>query len=86
LCLDEEPTETLEAGDRLLVHDGTVFRQQDMLVPWDSRKKQDGAQFLRYYHLFVENEMQGLVEQLENCKLIDSFCEQGNWFVEFEKC
>lgn len=57
-----------------------------MLVPWDSSKKQDGQQFLRYYHLFVEGEMEGLVEQLEDCKLLQSFHEQGNWFVEFEKC
>lgn len=84
--LDEEQIETPEVTDKLVVHDGTVFRQQDMLVPWDSHKKHDGAQFLRYYHLFVEGEMEGLVQQLEHCKLIKTFHEQGNWFVEFKKC
>lgn len=57
-----------------------------MLVPWDSSKKFGGQQFLRYYHLFVEGEMDQIVEKLEGCKKIQSFHEQGNWFIEFEKC
>ncbi|CAD5228757.1 unnamed protein product [Bursaphelenchus xylophilus] len=83
---DEVDTPAPPQTHRLTVHDGTIFTQQDMLVPWESNKKSmDGSQFLRYYHLFAEGEMENLVGKLDNAKLIRSFYEQGNWFVEFEK-
>ncbi|KAI6176137.1 Alkylated DNA repair protein alkB-like protein 8 [Aphelenchoides bicaudatus] len=83
---EEELTEIAGEVDKLVVHDGRLFRQQDCLVPWDSQKKLEGTQFLRYYHLFVDGEMKGLVEKLENCKVIKEFQQQGNIFIEFEKC
>lgn len=84
-CLgdDESVDGSVKADNKLRVHDGAIFQQQDMLVPWDSSNKE--AQYLRYYHLFVEGEMEALVKQLDNCKLTKSFHEQGNWFVEFQK-
>lgn len=85
--LDEDVNELAsKTNEKLIVHDGTIFQQQDLLVPWDSNKKEEGKQFLRYYHLFVEGEMDQIVGQLGDCKLIQSFHEQGNYFVEFEKC
>jgi len=71
--------------NKLQVHDGKFFTQQDMLVPWDSEEKTAEKQVLRYYHLFVEGEMERLVAQVENCRVIRSFYEQGNWFVEIER-
>ncbi|CAD5221705.1 unnamed protein product [Bursaphelenchus okinawaensis] len=81
---DVDPAEN--PTNRLVVHDGTIFTQQDMLVPWESNKKsQEEAQFLRYYHLFVEGEMDELVKKVDGTRLVTSFYEQGNWFVEFER-
>ncbi|KAI6212197.1 Alkylated DNA repair protein alkB-like protein 8 [Aphelenchoides besseyi] len=68
---------------KLVVHDGTQFIQQDMLVPWDSSLK--NHQQLRYYHLFNDGEMDEIVQRLNECTLLNSVYEQGNWIVEFQK-
>ena len=42
-------------------------------------------QFLRFYHVFENNELEGLFEEIKNAKIVQSFYEQGNWCVIFEK-
>lgn len=76
--------------DKLRVHDGKNFRQQDMLVPWQmsTNEKNNQKQFLRYYHLFIAEELGNMViDELKNCKLVNNVeeYEQGNWAVIFEK-
>lgn len=82
----------------------TQFKAQDLLVPWHLRKKEENmpskescgtehssqsvGTFLRYYHVFVENELQKLIETSRNSetvKVIDNYYDKGNWCVIFEK-
>lgn len=77
-------------SNKLCVHDGKNFRQQDMLVPWQitTSINENQKQFLRYYHLFVAGELENIVKnELKNCKLVNNSeeYEQGNWAVIFEK-
>lgn len=96
--LSDTRTAAASSSTRLQVHDGSVFTQADMLVPWESATKPSAvaapcasgdaptdAPLLRYYHLFVEGELDALVAQVSDCRLLNSFHEQGNWFVEFER-
>uniref|UniRef100_A0AAF5D0W6 Fe2OG dioxygenase domain-containing protein n=2 Tax=Strongyloides stercoralis TaxID=6248 RepID=A0AAF5D0W6_STRER len=69
-------------SDILPVHSGKQFKQQDMLVPW---KKKGEQQFLRYYHMFVENELESLINSVEGLKVQNCILEQGNWIATFEK-
>ncbi len=41
--------------------------------------------FLRYYHVFENKELEDLFVDLPNCRIKESFYEQGNWCVIFEK-
>ena len=42
--------------------------------------------FHRYYHVFKEGELEGLVEQVEpKVNILKSYYDQGNWCVIFEK-
>ncbi|KAH7731462.1 Protein ALKB-8 [Aphelenchoides avenae] len=73
-------------NDKLRVHDGKHFAQQDMFVPWQ-RQQDDGTieQFLRYYHVFVNGELRSLVESISRARLISASYEQGNWIATFQK-
>lgn len=62
----------------------TEFQQQDVYVPWKTKDEQRTT-FLRYYHVFEEQELEHLVAQLENVKLVRSYYDQGNHCVIFEK-
>ena len=77
----------------------THFQAQDMLVPWHLRqgggKKGVGeeggkvkivdAVYHRYYHVFVEGELERLTETLPNARVVDSYYDKGNWCVIVEK-
>ncbi|KAK0422550.1 hypothetical protein QR680_007635 [Steinernema hermaphroditum] len=76
--LDGEDKATTDGGERLLVHSGSVFKQSDMLVPWQDGS---GTQYLRYYHLFQECELEGLVESAGGLRVNSSINEQGNWIM-----
>ncbi|CEF63669.1 Alkylated DNA repair protein alkB homolog 8 [Strongyloides ratti] len=82
--IDEEIIDNKEdeSDDILRIHSGKQFKQQDMLVPW---KKDGDNQFLRYYHVFVENELENLIHSVEGLKVQECILEQGNWIVIFEK-
>ncbi|CAB3401397.1 unnamed protein product [Caenorhabditis bovis] len=70
-------------NDRLKVHDGKDFEQQDVLVPWIIDQKNET--YLRYYHVFREGEAEELIAAIPNCKLISVAKEQGNYVIIFEK-
>lgn len=65
------------------------FVHNDLLVPWKlNQKKEQEVEpktHLRYYHVFEEPELKNLCEQIENCKIVDYYYDQGNWCVIFEK-
>ncbi|GMR43720.1 hypothetical protein PMAYCL1PPCAC_13915, partial [Pristionchus mayeri] len=92
----KEEEENREDKDRLLVHDGREFVQQDLLVPWtvsgkESRKKreEEGEKeeetFLRFYHVFAEGELAELMQLVEGLRLESVELEQGNYVAVFER-
>lgn len=41
--------------------------------------------YLRFYHVFECQELENLFQGIENVSIIESYYEQGNWCVIFEK-
>lgn len=41
--------------------------------------------YLRFYHVFENNELESLFNSISNTRIVESFYEQGNWCVVFEK-
>jgi alkylated DNA repair protein alkB family protein 8 len=39
----------------------------------------------RYYHLFEEGELDGLVRAVPTLRVLDSFYDRSNWCVVFSK-
>ncbi|XP_073844888.1 tRNA (carboxymethyluridine(34)-5-O)-methyltransferase alkbh8 [Musca autumnalis] len=80
-----------EAPVLLPVHTNrTEFLQQDVLVPWkvktpSQQNEADKSTFLRYYHVFEENELESLIEEVHDIKLVKSYYDQGNHCAIFEK-
>lgn len=65
-----------------------AFEEQDVFVPWKSAK-QGGEVFQRYYHVFVEGELQGLVNMVEldgfEFKVEEAYYDKSNWCVILRK-
>ncbi|XP_053208768.1 alkylated DNA repair protein alkB homolog 8-like [Panonychus citri] len=83
---DQQITEPLsqEIQSCLPVHcNRTEFKQQDLFVPWKDKNKE--KQFLRYYHVFRENELENLFQHVNSLEIIESYYDQGNWCVIFRK-
>nr|ACO10808.1 methyltransferase KIAA1456 [Caligus rogercresseyi] len=65
----------------------TDFQHNDLLVPWKKKTKSDSMNekvseetiFHRYYHMFQEGELEGLIRSLDGVELEDIYYEQGNW-------
>ncbi|CAJ0939922.1 unnamed protein product, partial [Mesorhabditis belari] len=87
---DTEMNEQSKGGERLRVHDGKCFEQQDLLVPWQveggsTTDENKGKAFLRFYHVFRENELAELCLETEMCTIEKIICEQGNWIAIIQK-
>lgn len=82
---------SIEYIDGLPIHTNrTQFQHQDMLVPWklkssDANQPMDSKTFLRYYHVFEENELESLCADVPNIKVVTNYYDQGNWCVIFQK-
>ncbi|XP_071478397.1 tRNA (carboxymethyluridine(34)-5-O)-methyltransferase ALKBH8-like [Diadema antillarum] len=50
-----------------------------------SGNKEQEAVFYRYYHVFVEGEMEKLCETVEGVQVVGGYYDQGNWCVIFQK-
>ncbi|CAJ0580529.1 unnamed protein product, partial [Mesorhabditis spiculigera] len=77
-----------EDASRLKVHDGKVFTQQDLLVPWQIEggvKENRGKTYLRFYHVFDEGELEALCLAAGNCQIESLTREQGNLIVVVKK-
>lgn len=69
----------------LPVHmNNTPFTQQDVLVPFKT-PNDGGRTQLRFYHVFIEGELERLVAGIAQCRLLRCFYEQGNWCAELLK-
>lgn len=74
--------------DGLPIHTNrTQFSHSDMLVPWKLKDEtsEQKETFLRFYHVFEEDELSQLCEKVSDIKVIDAYYDQGNWCVIFEK-
>lgn len=74
----------------------TQFEHTDILVPWklknpskstnkESSNDQHPTTYLRFYHVFEENELESLCKQFNNITIEKSYYDQGNWCVIFQK-
>ncbi len=77
-----------------VLHDyGKPFEKQDLFVTWHYKKmnekkiheNEDENVFLRFYHVFINGELEELFKSIPNAKIVRSFYEQGNWCCIFEK-
>lgn len=68
----------------------TEFEHQDVFVPWKVKSKdltkKDKEVFLRYYHVFEENELLNLCSVQSDFKVLNTYYTEGNWCIIFEKC
>jgi alkylated DNA repair protein alkB family protein 8 len=60
----------------------TEFTYSDMLVPWT---RKNGGEFLRYYHVFEEGELENLCSLIPSTKVNNVYYDQGNWCAVLEK-
>jgi alkylated DNA repair protein alkB family protein 8 len=91
--LEDETKSKIETTP--LIHDyGKPFEKQDLFVTWHLKKmnekksrKQNTEEdvYLRFYHVFINGELEELFKNISNAKIVRSFYEQGNWCVVFEK-
>lgn len=92
------PIDSSQSTNRLPVHTNrTQFVHQDILVPWKMKRTSDapidkseadescGNTFLRYYHVFEQNELESLCTEIEGIKIDKSYYDQGNWCVILQK-
>ena len=71
-----------ERTDELIIHTPrTEFQQADCLVPWS----QPTEKLLRYYHVFIRNELEHLLSHLNEVKILKSYNDDGNWCIIFMK-
>lgn len=84
---DDGIVNNVEYIDGLPVHTNrTQFKQQDMLVPWKSKSNTNGSEtFFRFYHVFDENELEEMCQQIDGIEIVESYYDQGNWCVIFRK-
>ena len=73
-----------DVAEGLPIHKSrTPFQSQDVLVPWTNRET--GETLLRYYHVFVEEELTDLCRGIPGIAVIDHFYDEGNWCVVIRK-
>lgn len=93
-------SEKSESNDQQpILHDyGKPFEKQDLFVKWNYKKMNEKKQksnnnaesaeenvYLRFYHVFINGELENLFKDILNVQIKRSFYEQGNWCVVFEK-
>lgn len=90
---DKKNGKATSCNSSLPIHTNrTQFEHTDILVPWKLKNSSKGTAqnqhpttFLRFYHVFEENELEGLCKQFENISIEKSYYDQGNWCVIFRK-
>lgn len=87
---NEDQVETLSVTNEvaLPIHiNRTQFKYKDVLVPWKLKNTTDSSRntFLRFYHVFEENELEDLCLSIDNVVIIKSYYDEGNWCVLIRK-
>nr|CAI5829900.1 unnamed protein product [Callosobruchus analis] len=75
-------------GISLPVHvNRTQFKHKDVLVPWRLKSQQNTIEdtFLRFYHVFEDNELSDLCCKLDNVQIERCYYDQGNWCIVLRK-
>ncbi|CAF2400883.1 unnamed protein product [Rotaria sp. Silwood2] len=71
-----------ETKNELIIHTPrTTFQQSDCLVPWTKPTEK----VLRYYHVFIKNELEHILSHISQVKIINSYNDDGNWCIIFMK-
>ena len=71
-------------GDQQL--DQELMADSSMAVAADDSSATKNPQILhRYYHTFVDGELQRLCEMVPGVRVVNSYYDQGNWCVIFER-
>lgn len=87
----ETATFTIDEKEiQLPVHKNrTQFIHTNVLVPWKLKQKEtpqdEHKVYLRYYHVFEDQELEQLCQEVENVKIIKSYYDQGNHCVIIKK-
>lgn len=82
---------TLQMSEfKLPVHTArTPFQHQDVFVPWKVKSKAPSDNvaevFLRYYHVFEENELFQLCSSMKDINILQTYYTEGNWCIVFEQ-
>lgn len=66
----------------------TQFKYKDILVPWKLKNidsEDSESTFLRYYHVFEENELEKLCSRITNIVVLKHYYDQGNWCALIKK-
>lgn len=69
----------------------TNFDHNNLLVPWKLKTKACNSNensspvFLRFYHVYEDNELKNMCMQMNNVSIIDYYYDQGNWCILLEK-
>lgn len=85
------PSEHSGPPTALPVHENrTEFVQQDMFVPWKLKNKSGDTNltdqvYHRFYHTFREGELDQMFDSVEDTSIIETYYDQGNWCIIFEK-
>ncbi|XP_074599247.1 tRNA (carboxymethyluridine(34)-5-O)-methyltransferase alkbh8-like [Brevipalpus obovatus] len=84
---ENTPKEERYHGSLPIHTNRTQFKHQDLLVPWKLKadKGSDQKEYLRYYHIFKEGELESLLEKISGTELIQQYFDQGNWCIVFKK-
>lgn len=71
------------------------YDEQDVMIPWHLQKRFEIGQnttdnsetkvLQRYYHLFKEGELEGIISNIPNLKLLESYWDVDNWYILVEK-
>lgn len=92
----EDFKSSIHGAPQLPVHTNrTDFMQQDVLVPWklkgapatikDTNNHAPSSTYLRYYHVFESGELEAMLAQVPDVELVQSYYDQGNHCVIFER-
>lgn len=51
----------------------------------EKTSEQAPSVYLRFYHVFEQNELESLFQDIPGTRIVESFYEQGNWCLIFQK-
>ena len=103
-CIRKETEARMDDRKKIEVNDArNVFQQQDLLIPWHFRGKQEQKNksynsdkststsshceqvYHRFYHVFVEGELEKLCFDVGGNEVVKSYHDKGNWCIILRK-